>query len=452
MLPLADFVLFVSHVSEDRAAALEIVAKLESRGIRCWVAPRDVSAGSPFDAQIDRALEHCRAMLLVFSEHCIENNYIRREVTVAGELEKIIVPFRIENVKLRGALRVRLSDLHWYNGFPSRDKAIDEVARLFASGSATVPVDPLEPPSSNIETTQRKSVLMITILAALAVSGIAGATWIGRGYFTDAPSRATNVTAAESTFIRSKAEAMALQNALGVKADGDLGPAGAAPLGSTRLAISEYNTGLLRRAGQSGVGSDVMDGNASAYRALIASGTMAASGLKSPFERGLLGDQPSCISIGRAITAVNGPVIGGVPTPEKCMDILRLAIADRRTDPRMPKPLGDANALDSALFDRGQADDRKNENPPDPSRFTSGYCYQQVGHLSLQRYSVHCHLTKAACDEARGKDTPASPTLSACQFVSLGDFQWAPARGYGGSWYSSQATAAYGSPFPQLPK
>jgi hypothetical protein len=34
--------LFVSHVSEDRPAVIEIVEELERRGIRCWIALRDV--------------------------------------------------------------------------------------------------------------------------------------------------------------------------------------------------------------------------------------------------------------------------------------------------------------------------------------------------------------------------------------------------------------------------
>jgi hypothetical protein len=127
-----DLVLFVSHVSEDAGAALEIVAELERRGVPCWIAPRNLRPGRPFDDEIVAAIVNCRAMLLIFSENCNSNNYIRREVTVAGERGKDIIPFRIENVKPRNALEIRLSDLHWIDGFRSRDRAIDEVVRIFA--------------------------------------------------------------------------------------------------------------------------------------------------------------------------------------------------------------------------------------------------------------------------------------------------------------------------------
>ena len=128
-MPDPDLFLFVSHVSEDRQAALEIVDELEQRGVPCWIAPRDVRPGKPFDDEIAEAIEASRAMLLIFSDRCNEHDYIRREITVAGESRKVIIPFRIEDAQPRRGLRVRLSDLHWIDGFVSRERAIDQVVR-----------------------------------------------------------------------------------------------------------------------------------------------------------------------------------------------------------------------------------------------------------------------------------------------------------------------------------
>jgi hypothetical protein len=123
----SELFLFVSHVAEDRAPALEIVGELERRGVKCWIAPRDVHPGRPFDDEIVDAIEASRAMLLIFSEHCNGSDYIRREITVAGESHKLIIPFRIEDVPPRRGLRVRLSDLHWIDGFVSRERAVNQV-------------------------------------------------------------------------------------------------------------------------------------------------------------------------------------------------------------------------------------------------------------------------------------------------------------------------------------
>jgi hypothetical protein len=128
-MPDSDLFLFVSHVREDRQAALEVVDELERRGVACWIAPRDVHPGKSFDDEIAEAIETSRAMLLIFSDRCNDHEYIRREVTVAGESRKVIIPFRIENAHPARGLRVRLSDLHWIDGFVSRERAIDQVVR-----------------------------------------------------------------------------------------------------------------------------------------------------------------------------------------------------------------------------------------------------------------------------------------------------------------------------------
>lgn len=121
--------LFVSHVTEDRVAALQVVEELERRGIRCWITPRDVGAGKAYDDEIADAIYGSRALLLIFSEHCNSNQYIRREITVAGNAHKLIIPFRIEDAEPKKGLAVRLSDLHWIDGFVARERAIDEVLR-----------------------------------------------------------------------------------------------------------------------------------------------------------------------------------------------------------------------------------------------------------------------------------------------------------------------------------
>src|ERR1700731_4628745 len=138
---MAGFGIFisVSHVSEDRSAAMQIVDELERRGVSCWIAPRDVGPGKPFDDEIADAIDASRAMLLIFSERCNESEYIRREVTVAGESQKIIIPFRIENAQPKRGLRVRLSDLHWIDGFVARERAIDELVKTFQLAEDELP-------------------------------------------------------------------------------------------------------------------------------------------------------------------------------------------------------------------------------------------------------------------------------------------------------------------------
>ena len=58
---------FLSHSKDDRTVANAAVAMLEGRGIRCWIAPRDITPGLDWSAEIIDAIEHARVMVLIYS-------------------------------------------------------------------------------------------------------------------------------------------------------------------------------------------------------------------------------------------------------------------------------------------------------------------------------------------------------------------------------------------------
>jgi hypothetical protein len=176
-----DFFLFVSHVTEDRAAASQVVEELERRGVRCWIAPRNVRPGMPFDDDIADAIESCRAMLLIFSSRCNESEYIRREITVAGNASKRIIPFRIENAEPKRGLSVRLADLHWIDAFVAKGRAIDEVVRSVRPSSAGPPPHArwTPPPKAQPTSTLALPWTPVKTLRGARVLTLVGASWFG---------------------------------------------------------------------------------------------------------------------------------------------------------------------------------------------------------------------------------------------------------------------------------
>jgi len=58
---------FISYSSKDKPAADAVCATLESRGIRCWIAPRDVLPGEEYAAALVNAIHESRLLVLVFS-------------------------------------------------------------------------------------------------------------------------------------------------------------------------------------------------------------------------------------------------------------------------------------------------------------------------------------------------------------------------------------------------
>jgi hypothetical protein len=109
---------FVSYSQSDRACALDIVAQLESRGIKVWVAPRDIPPSADWAAEIIEAITTSRLMLLVFSANCNDSPQVRREVERAVHRHLPILPVRIEDVLPTKSLEYFLSAQHWFDAFP----------------------------------------------------------------------------------------------------------------------------------------------------------------------------------------------------------------------------------------------------------------------------------------------------------------------------------------------
>jgi adenylate cyclase len=132
---------FLSHAAADRAAALAVLDGLERAGIRCWIAPRDVPAGSEYGQQIVDAVKGCRVFLVIFSSNANSSPHVRREVERAVSSDRSIVPFRIENITPTGAMEYCLGGTHWFDALttpldPHVANLVTTVRRLLGPGTA----------------------------------------------------------------------------------------------------------------------------------------------------------------------------------------------------------------------------------------------------------------------------------------------------------------------------
>jgi uncharacterized protein (TIGR03067 family) len=132
---------FISYSSKDKPTADAACALLESRGIRCWIAPRDVLPGVEYGEAIVNAIAACRLMVLIFSTHANDSPQVRREVERALSKGKPILPFRTENVLPSRALEYCLSSTHWLDAFTAPleehlSRMAEAVQRLLGDGAA----------------------------------------------------------------------------------------------------------------------------------------------------------------------------------------------------------------------------------------------------------------------------------------------------------------------------
>jgi tetratricopeptide (TPR) repeat protein len=145
---------FISYAAEDKLTADATCAILEAEGIRCWIAPRDVTPGSEWSVSVIDAIAEVRAFVLVFSDHANQSSQIKREVERAVHQGIPIIPLRIEDVPPTKSLEYFISTPHWLDAFsPPLQQHLTHLAQILRTlldGEAAAPIarpTPLPPAS-----------------------------------------------------------------------------------------------------------------------------------------------------------------------------------------------------------------------------------------------------------------------------------------------------------------
>ena len=120
---------FVSYSSDDKPTADAVCATLENKGIRCWIAPRDILPGVDWGGAIVDAINASRVMVLVYSAKANDSPQIKREVERAVNRGLSIIPFRIEDVPMSTTLEYFMSMPHWLDALtPPLQDHLDRLA------------------------------------------------------------------------------------------------------------------------------------------------------------------------------------------------------------------------------------------------------------------------------------------------------------------------------------
>jgi len=137
-----EFDVFISHSSKDKTMADAVCAKLEQAGVRCWIAPRDITPGMTWSGEIMKAIDKCKVMVLVFSSNANESVQIIREVESAVHRSKPILPLRIENIQPSDSMAFFMNSVHWLDAISEpHERYLDQLVQAVSSllGNATAP-------------------------------------------------------------------------------------------------------------------------------------------------------------------------------------------------------------------------------------------------------------------------------------------------------------------------
>lgn len=153
---------FVSYASEDRDRAGQLAQAFGARGWSVWW-DRKIIAGQAFDQAIERELETARCVVVLWSAHSIDSEWVKNEASVAVE-RGVLIPALIDGVRLPLEFRRKqtadLVNWHGEAGHAGLDALCEGVAHVMGTEA---------PPPVAVGHTSRRPRWLWPAAAALAV-------------------------------------------------------------------------------------------------------------------------------------------------------------------------------------------------------------------------------------------------------------------------------------------
>ena len=106
---------FISHSSKDKEIAEIICNSLEARGIKCWMAPRDIRGGDDWSAAITDAIGSTKVFIVVYSRNSAQSTQVPREIALADSAHSHIIPYKVDDTELSSSFKYYLTSNHWVN-------------------------------------------------------------------------------------------------------------------------------------------------------------------------------------------------------------------------------------------------------------------------------------------------------------------------------------------------
>ncbi len=168
---------FISYASQDTAVANDVVAALERQGVKCWIAPRNVTPGAFYADEIVHAIDTVKAIVLILSQNAADSQHVLREVERAASKRHPVVSLRIDQAPMPAGLEYFLNTSQWL------DASVGDIARSMPKLIAAVRVaiqaplpraaTPRAPGRSPSARPPKRTAIIVASLLGLMIAGLA---------------------------------------------------------------------------------------------------------------------------------------------------------------------------------------------------------------------------------------------------------------------------------------
>ena len=130
---------FISYAAKDRTRVLDLVERLRAAGVSVWIDQMGIEGATMWSQEIVAAIRSCKVLILAISENSAGSENVVKEVALASEGRKRILPVYIEQAEIPESMAYQLAGIQRIEFFEGREDAAQQaVIRALAKLGVTV--------------------------------------------------------------------------------------------------------------------------------------------------------------------------------------------------------------------------------------------------------------------------------------------------------------------------
>ncbi len=103
--------MFISYAARDRERVLGLVERLREAGVTVWIDQAGIDVSTMWSQEIVSAIKGCKVMLLSISPHSTESENVVKELALASERKKPIIPVYLEAAEIPETMEYQLAGI-----------------------------------------------------------------------------------------------------------------------------------------------------------------------------------------------------------------------------------------------------------------------------------------------------------------------------------------------------
>jgi len=161
---------FISHSSADSKLAYAMCDYLEEKGIRCWIAPRDIPGGEKYGKSIIMGLKTCKIMVVLFNKNSNASEAVEMEVERSFHYKLTLIPFKLDETIPSDSLEFFFGSFQWLNATKGKpedhfDLLYQNCARALGKKESPIKVKPILPKTTG----KKKSSIKVKPILPLTI-------------------------------------------------------------------------------------------------------------------------------------------------------------------------------------------------------------------------------------------------------------------------------------------